>query len=71
MAWHLLTPLRWGFQGPSNRRRRDTIFRARRRSFFVGAYAGKRQSDLQEMRSSANVDWHAAQYWQQTEDEHL
>jgi hypothetical protein len=30
----LLASDHWGFQGPSNRRRRDTTFRARRRSFF-------------------------------------
>src|ERR1035437_9926420 len=33
-AWRLLASYRWGFQGPSDRRRRDTIFRARRRSFL-------------------------------------
>jgi hypothetical protein len=32
-AWALLSSWRWGFQGPSDRRRRDTPFRARRRSF--------------------------------------
>ena len=34
-AWGLLSSRCWGFQGPSDRRRRDTTFRARRRSFFV------------------------------------
>ena len=33
-AWGLLISCRWGFQGPNSGRRRDTIFRARRRSFF-------------------------------------
>jgi hypothetical protein len=33
-AWRLLSCWCWGFQGPSDRRRRDTTFRARRRSFF-------------------------------------
>ena len=33
-AWRLLAFYCWGFQGPSNRRRRDTRFRARRRNFF-------------------------------------
>jgi hypothetical protein len=32
-AWALLSSCRWGFQGPSDRRRRDTPFRARRRNF--------------------------------------
>jgi hypothetical protein len=32
--WRLLCLRCWGFQGPGNRRRRDTIFRARRRSFM-------------------------------------
>jgi hypothetical protein len=33
-TWRLLIPNRWGFEGPGDRRRRDTIFRARRLSFF-------------------------------------
>jgi hypothetical protein len=33
-GWRLLASYRWGFQGPSDRRRRDTTFRARRRSFL-------------------------------------
>jgi hypothetical protein len=32
-AYPLLSSHRWGFQGPSHRRRRDTTFRARRRNF--------------------------------------
>ena len=33
LAWRLLFSQGWGFQGPSDRRGRDTTFRARRRIF--------------------------------------
>ncbi len=52
--WRLLASYRWGFQGPSNRRRRDTAFRARRRNFFEAALPEKKPAGVTPSASSCD-----------------